>query len=98
MTLTTTELNQLAAARQKAQERAATTGLAKAWTAQKEAAEAGKAVGHTQEELDKAQSQLAVMGTILRLQEESQKSMNTRLSIKADDLIQMGLTALGENI
>lgn len=83
--------------RASALERAATTGLAKAWTVQAESAKVAEAISDTQEELDNADSQLAVIATILRLQEETQKNLNTRLSIMSDDLVETGIVALDGN-
>jgi len=97
LTMTGAERNKMEANRAKALERAATTGLAKAWTVQSEAAEVAEAISDTQEELDNADSQLAVIATILRLQEETQKNLNTRLSIMSDDLVETGIVALDGN-
>ena len=83
--------------RAEAMERAATSGLAKAWTVQSETSKVAEAISDTQKELDNAESQLAVMATILRLQEETQKNLNTRLSIMSDDLVETGLSALDAN-
>ena len=79
-------------------ERNATTSLAEAWVVQAETAEVAETLKKTQEELDKAQSQMAVLATLLRLQEETQKNLNTRLSIMSDDMINTGLVALDGNI
>ena len=95
--MTETERTKMESNRAQALERAATTGLAKAWTVQSEAAEVAEAISDTQEELDNADSQLAVIATILRLQEETQKNLNTRLSIMSDDLIETGIVALDGN-
>ena len=75
-------------------EMASTTALAKAWIAQTDATKVANVLSKTQDELDNAQSQLAVIATILRLQEETQKNVNTRVSIMGDELISSGLNAL----
>ena len=98
MSLTEEERNKINNERAKAMERAATNGLAKAWTVQGEAAKIALAISDTQEELENADSQFAVLATILRLQEETQKNLNTRLSIMSDDLVQTGFVALDSNI
>jgi len=76
------------------QEMASTTALAKAWLAQTDATKVSNMLSKTQDELDNAESQLAVIATILRLQEETQKNVNTRVSIMGDELISSGLNAL----
>ena len=96
--LSTPKRDEMAANRGMTMERASTTGLAKAWTVQGDTAKVAEALKDTQTELDKAESQMAAMATILRLQEETQKNLNTRLSIMADDLTQTGLAALEGNI
>ena len=79
-------------------ERNATAGLAEAWVVQAETSEVAENLKKTQKELDNAQSQMAVLATLLRLQEETQKNLNTRISIMADDMINTGLIALDGNI
>jgi len=75
-------------------EMASTTALAKAWIAQTDSTKVSNMLSKTQEELDNDESQLAVIATILRLQEETQKNVNTRVSIMGDELISSGLNAL----
>ena len=80
------------------QEMAATTALAKAWIAQTDASKVSNVLSKTQEELDNGKSQLAIIATILRLQEETQKNVNTRVSIMGDELISSGLSALDTGV
>ncbi|MBQ7413633.1 MAG: hypothetical protein IJV07_05130 [Alphaproteobacteria bacterium] len=96
--MTTAEKNKRAQERAVSMERAATSGLAKAWLAQSETANVAEAIADTQKELDNAESQQAVLATLMRLQEETQKNINTRLSLMGDDLISTGLVALEGNI
>jgi len=79
-------------------EMASTTALAKAWIAQSDASKVTNLLSKTQKELDNAPSQLAVIATILRLQEETQKNINTRASIMGDELISSGLSALDTGV
>ena len=79
-------------------ERNATASLAEAWVVQAETSNVAETLKKTQEELDNAQSQMAVLSTLLRLQEETQKNLNTRLSIMSDDMINTGLVALDGNM
>ena len=94
---TTADLNKKAADRVISLQQAATTGLAKAWVAQSDTSDVAKTISKTQEELDNADSQMDVIGTILRLQEETQKSLNSRFSLMADDVITSGLLVLEGN-
>ena len=94
---TTADLNKKAADRVISLQQAATTGLAKAWVAQSDTSDVAKTISKTQEELDNADSQMDVIGTILRLQEETQKSLNSRFSLMADDAITSGLLVLEGN-
>ena len=80
------------------QEMASITALAKAWTAQKDASQVSNLLSKTQEELNNDVSQLAVIATILRLQEETQKNVNMRVSIMGDELISAGLSALDTGV
>lgn len=96
--MTTAEKNKRAQERAVSMERAATTGLAKSWLAQAETSNVAEAIADTQKELDNAASQQAVLATLMRLQEETQKNINTRLSLMGDDLISTGLVALEGNI
>lgn len=79
-------------------ERNATAGLAESWIAQAESADIAEGIANTKDELDQAESQMQVLATLLRLQEETQKNLNTRLSIMADDLTNTGLVALDSNM
>ena len=96
--LTTAEIAKRDNNRNASIESAATTTLAKAWIVETEAADIAEAISDTQKELDKATSQMMVMVTILRLQEETQKNVNTRLSLMGDELISTGLTALDSGL
>ncbi|MBR6412473.1 MAG: hypothetical protein IKS41_04865 [Alphaproteobacteria bacterium] len=96
--LTTAEKNKRDANRNRSIEDSGVTTLAKAWIVETESSNISKAVGSTQKELDGAKSQMMVMVTILRLQEETQKNINTRLSLMGDELITTGLTALDSGL
>ena len=84
-------------------EKSATTGLAKAWKAQTETANVAEAISKTSQELGLGQSssrdmnQLEVIASIIRLQEETYKNMNTRLSLMSEDAVLKGLMALETN-
>ena len=80
-----------------AMEQAATTGLAKAWIIQSDTSDIAEAVSATQKELDNADSQMDVFGTLVRLQEETQKNLNTRLSLVSDDVTVSGMFILATN-
>jgi len=92
--LTTSEMDRRATNRENTIEDAGTTALAKAWIVETEGAAVAGAISNTQEELKNAESQMTVLVSILRLQEETQKNVNTRLSLLGDDLINVGLMAL----
>lgn len=79
-------------------QRSATTGLAKAWIAQSDTSDIAEAVSKTQEELENADSQMDVYGTLVRLQEETQKNLNSLLSLTSDDVITSGLLVLDGNL
>ena len=96
--LTTAEKNKRDRNRDRSIEDSGITTLAKAWLVETEASNISKSVGSTQKELDGATSQMMVMVTILRLQEETQKNINTRLSLMGDELISTGLTALDSGL
>ena len=96
--LKTSEKSKREANRNASIESAATSALAKAWIVETEAATVAEAISNTQEELDKAKSQMTVLVSILRLQEETQKNINTRLSLMGDELISTGLTALDSGL
>lgn len=76
---------------------AATSGLAKAWIAQSDTSDIAEAITKTQEELNNADSQMDVFGTLVRLQEETQKNLNSRFSLIADDVMATGLSVLNSN-
>ena len=92
--MTTEELAERAKQRAISEEVAATTGLAKSWLAEANVSNVAKTLENTQEELDNAQDIPTIMGSIVRLQEETQKNVNTRLSIMADNLMLTGYEAL----
>ena len=96
--LTTGEMSKRDSNRNTSIEGAATTALSKAWIVETEAANIAESISDTQEELNKATSQMMVLVTILRLQEETQKSINTRLSLMGDELISSGLAALDSGL
>lgn len=79
-------------------EAAGTTGLAKSWLIQTEAAEVAQAISHTKRVLDQASSQMSVMALIMVMQEVARKDLNTRVSLLGDDLTNVGLMALEENM
>jgi hypothetical protein len=81
-----------------AKEMAATTALAKAWLAQAEAANVSETLTKFQTQLGAASSQMEILAIILRLQEETQKNINTRLSVMGDELVSAGLSALDTGI
>ena len=78
-------------------QQAATSGLAKAWIAQSDTSDIAEAISKTQEELNNADSQMDVFGTLVRLQEETQKNLNSRFSLVADDVMASGLFVLETN-
>ena len=92
--LTTSEYAQRGLERARALEDSASAALAKAWIVQAESANTAASVGTTKDELPNAESQQAIIGTILRLQDETQKNLNTRLSIMAEELKMDSLIAL----
>ena len=92
--LTTAEHIQKGIERAKALEDSASSALAKAWIVQSESANTSASVGTTAEELSNAESQQSIIGTILRLQEETQKNLNTRMTIMAEELKMDSLLAL----
>jgi len=96
--LTTQEKNKRESNRNESIETAGKSALAKAWVVEKEAGDIAGAISDTQKELDKAKSHMTVLVTILRLQEETQKNINTRLSLMGDELISTGLTALDSGL
>ena len=92
--LTTAEYVQKGIERAKALEDSASSALAKAWIVQSESANTAASVGTTKEELSNAESQQSIIGTILRLQDETQKNLNTRMTIMAEELKIDSLIAL----
>lgn len=92
--LTTAEYTQKGIERAKALEDSASSALAKAWIIQSESANTAASVGTTKEELSNAESQQSIIGTILRLQDETQKNLNTRMTIMAEELKIDSLIAL----
>ena len=96
--LITKEQNTRESNRNASIESAGTTTLAKAWIVESESSKVAEAISKTQKELDKATSQMTVLVTILRLQEETQKNVNTRLSLLGDELISTGLSALDSGL
>ncbi len=101
--LTESKIEELSIERAKSLEKSATTGLAKAWKAQTETANVAEAISKTSQELGLGQSssrdmnQLEVIASIIRLQEETYKNMNTRLSLMSEDAVLKGLMALETN-
>ncbi len=96
--MTTAELDKRAQERVRSLQNSATAGLAKAWLAQSDTSDIAEAIGKTQQELDNADSQMDVYGSFIRLQEETQKNLNTQLSLIADDVTTLGLMALEGNM
>ncbi|MDY6407962.1 MAG: hypothetical protein SPL08_04615 [Pseudomonadota bacterium] len=96
--MTTAERQKRANNRKASIESASTAALSKAWIVETEAAKVAASVSSTQEELNEAKSQMTVLVSILRLQEETQKNINTRLSLMGDELVSSGLMALDSGL
>ena len=94
MQMTTKEVMQREKERLISIQEAATTGLAKAWVVQSDTSDVAESISTTQKELDNADSQMDVFATLVRLQEETQKSLNTRLSVISDDVTASSMFAL----
>lgn len=94
---TQAELDKMSKERMYSIQQAATSGLAKAWIAQSDTSDIAEAISKTQEELNNADSQMDVFGTLVRLQEETQKNLNSRFSLVADDVMASGLFVLETN-
>ena len=94
MQMTTKEVMQREKERVISIQESATTGLAKAWVVQSDTSDVAESISTTQKELDNADSQMDVFATLVRLQEETQKSLNTRLSVISDDVTASSMFAL----
>lgn len=96
--MTTAQLDKIATERLTSLKRSATTGLAKAWVAQSDTSDIAETISKTQTELENADSQMDVFASLVRLQEETQKNLNSRFSLVADDVITQGLSVLDGNM